>query len=240
MPVSPAELRAAAAAADPPRGFAEALRKARGMAVIAEVKRGSPSAGTICAEFDPVAVATGYDAAGANCLSVLTDGPYFQGSLDDFRAVRTAVARPMLRKDFLLDVRQVDEARAAGADAVLLIAECLPQDDLQRLYDRAGELEMDALIELYEESNMERVLDLGPTMIGVNNRDLRTFEVDLMHSRRLRAQVPPGVLFVSESGIRSGEEARELADAGVDAVLVGETLMRAADVPAKMAELALR
>lgn len=223
----------------PPRDFARRLWDMPAMAVIAEVKRASPSAGTIAGNVNPAATARRYDAAGAACISVLTDGPYFHGTLDDLRAVRGVTDLPVLRKDFLIDPVQVYEARAAGADCVLLIAECLPQDDLRRLYDTAGELGMHCLIELYDAANVDRVLAVDPTIVGVNNRDLRTFEVDLDHSLRLRREIPSDVIFVSESGIRTSAETRRLADAGVDAVLVGETLMRADDIHATLRELSL-
>ena len=232
-----ADFEAAARDQPPARGFAAAVRAGGPMAVIAEVKKASPSAGVIATDFDPAAIAAAYAEGGAACVSVLTDGPYFHGSLDDLRTVRAAVEAPVLRKDFVIDPVQVWEARAAGADCVLLIAECLPGDELRRLYDAAGEAGLDALIELYDAANVPRVLDLSPTLVGVNNRDLRTFEVDTGHSRRLRAEFPPEVLFVSESGIRGVDETRALTNDGVDAVLVGETLMRAEDVGAKIREL---
>ena len=232
------ELRAAARDAAPAEDFTAAIRSAPGMAVIAEVKKASPSAGVIREDFDPVAIATTYEAAGAACVSVLTDGPYFQGAIDDLVAVRAAVGLPVIRKDFVIDPVQINEARAAGADCVLLIAECLPGDELRRLYEAAGEAGIQTLIELYEEANVDRVLDLGPPLVGVNNRDLRTFTVDTNHSVRLRAMMPESVTFVSESGIRTGEETAMLRGSGVDAVLVGETLMRADDPAAKLRELA--
>ena len=226
--------------AGPSRDFVQALRDAAPMAVISEVKRASPSAGTIAEHFDPPVTAAKYAAGGAACISVLTDEKHFGGSMDDLVAVRAAVDVPVLRKDFVIDAYQVHEAKAAGADAVLLIAECLGQDDLRMLFEEAASVGMKSLIELYEERNLERVLELSPPLVGVNNRDLRTFTVDTGHSRRLRAKVPADVVFVSESGIRTGEETRELAADGVNAVLVGETLMKADDPAAKIAELSLR
>lgn len=239
------EVRAAMADAPPVRDFVESLRKhgptgpSGPMAVIAEVKKASPSAGVIREDFDHVAIGKAYDAAGAACISVLTDEQYFQGSLSYMTEVRAAVAKPVIRKDFLIAPYQVFEARAAGADCVLLIAECLTQDQLVTLYETARELNMHCLIELYDEENVERVLSLSPPLVGVNNRDLRSFTVDIGHSARLRQQMPDDVLFVSESGIRGGDETRQLVGQGVAAVLVGETLMKADSIEAKLHELAL-
>jgi indole-3-glycerol phosphate synthase len=232
-----ADLERRAAAAPPPRGFRAALRRGPGVRVIAEVKKASPSAGVLRADFDPAAQARQYEAHGAAAVSVLTDGPFFQGSLADLEAVRAAVGLPLLRKDFLLDRRQLLEARAVGADAVLLIAEALDDDALRRLLGEAAELGLDALVELYDAANLPRVLDAGARLVGVNNRDLRTFEVRLEHTLELAARVPPDVLLVSESGVRGRADVERLAAAGVRAVLVGETLMRAADPGAKLREL---
>ena len=237
-----ADLEAAAVDAPPARDFTAALRGKRPLALIAEVKRASPSAGPIAAGADPVAVARQYEAAGASCVSVLTDGPHFGGSLADLRAVRAAVSIPVLRKDFVVGRYQLAEARAAGADAVLLIAECLPGGELADLHAAAGNLGLHCLVELYDPANLPRVLDLAAaaprrTAVGVNNRDLRTFAVDLNHSLRLAAEVPDGVVFVSESGVRTREDVDRLAAGGVTAVLVGETLMRADDIAAKIREL---
>jgi indole-3-glycerol phosphate synthase len=232
-----ADLERRAAAAPAPRGFRAALGRGPGVRVIAEVKKASPSAGVLRADFDPAAQARVYEAHGAAAVSVLTDGPFFQGSLADLEAVRAAVALPLLRKDFLLDRRQLLEARAAGADAVLLIAEALDDDALRRLLGEAGELGLDALVELYDAAILPRVLDAGARLVGVNNRDLRTFEVRLEQTLELAARVPPDVLLVSESGIRGRADVERLAAAGVRAVLVGETLMRAADPGAKLRDL---
>lgn len=234
------ELEQLVSAAPPVRDFAGALRAkaaATGMGLIAEVKKASPSAGLIKADFDPVAVARMYERGGATCLSVLTDEPYFQGSLDDLRAVRSAVSIPVLRKDFMLDRYQVLEARAAGADCILLIAECLNDCDLRDLYFYASELGMDALIEIYDPENLDRVLKLEPELLGINNRDLRTFVVDLDHSIRLGAKVPPSTILVSESGIKDGSDVARLRQAGCRALLVGETLMKSGNVAAKITEL---
>ncbi|MEN0109510.1 MAG: indole-3-glycerol phosphate synthase TrpC, partial [Planctomycetota bacterium] len=206
--------------------------------LIAEVKKASPSAGLIRADFDPVAIAGAYAASGASCVSVLTDAPHFQGSLDYLRAIRAAVPLPVLRKDFLIDEHQVVEARAAGADAVLLIAECLTPAELADLHGLATEeLGMTALVELYEPENLPAVLACKPRLVGVNNRDLRTMTVDLGHCLRLREGLPPEVAFVGESGIKTAADAQRLRTAGVDAMLVGESLMRQPDIAAATAAL---
>lgn len=232
-------LRSAASAAPPPRDFEGALRRAHPMGLIAEVKRASPSAGLIRADFDPARIAAAYTAHGAACISVLTDREFFQGSLDDLRQVRRTVGVPILRKDFIVDELQVLEARAAGADCVLLIAECLTDAELAALYDAARKQGLQTLIELYEPANLDRVLSLSPrpTLIGVNNRNLQTFVTDLEHCIRLRRQVPDDVLLVGESGIHTRSDVVRLAEAGIHAVLVGESLMRADDIGAKVDEI---
>ncbi|MEQ8849390.1 indole-3-glycerol phosphate synthase TrpC [Botrimarina sp.] len=232
------ELRAALADAPPVRSFLAPLAAKRPavdggpIKLIAEVKKASPSAGLIRADFDPVAIARTYAQHGASCLSCLTDGPHFQGSLDYLRAIREAVDLPVLRKDFVIDEHQVVEARAAGADAVLLIAECLTPRELRRLYDSIVELGMTALVELYDPANLPAVLACEPRLVGVNNRDLHTMTVDLEHCIRLRAEVPAEVVFVGESGVRTHADAERLRAAGIDAMLVGESLMRQADLGA--------
>ena len=198
--------------------------------LIAEVKKASPSKGLIRDDFDPVAIARAYQAAGATCLSVLTDEHYFQGSLDYLRQIRRTVKIPILRKDFILDTYQLVEARAAGADAVLLIAECLDDCHLRKLHNETIELGMTPLVEFYEPANLPRVLDAGAQLIGINNRDLRTFGVDLEHTIRLADQVPSACLLVAESGIHTHADVLRLQAAGIDAMLVGESLMRAADI----------
>lgn len=223
--------------APPVRDFAAALRQPAGMQVIAEVKRASPSAGLIREDFDPVAIARIYEQHGAACLSVLTDGHYFQGSLEYLRAIRAAVSLPVLRKDFILERYQVAEARAAGADAILLIAECLDDCQMRDLYFYAAELGMDSLIEIYDPENLERVLQLNPAMLGVNNRNLRTMVISLEHSLQLRPLVPERIVFVSESGIHCRADVRRLEQGGIRAMLVGETLMRSADIGAKLDQL---
>ncbi len=198
--------------------------------LIAEVKKASPSQGLIRADFDPVAIARAYESAGATCLSVLTDEHYFQGNLDYLRQIRRAVELPILRKDFILDSFQLVEARAAGADAVLLIAECLDDCHLRKLHNEAIELGMTPLVEFYEPANLPRVLAAGAQLIGVNNRDLRTFAVDLDHAIRLRDQIPFDCVLVAESGIHTHADVLRLQTAGVDAMLVGESLMRQPDI----------
>lgn len=223
--------------APPVRDFAAALRDPPGVRVIAEVKKASPSAGVIRADFDPVKIARTYEAHGAATLSVLTDVHFFQGRLEDLTAVRQAVSIPVLRKDFILDRYQVLEARAAGADCVLLIAECLDDCTLRDLYFYASELGMESLIEIYDPENLDRVLKLGPALLGINNRNLRTFVTDLEHSIGLRPRVPDSCTLVSESGIHSRADVERLLKAGIRTILVGETLMRAADPGAKLEEL---
>jgi indole-3-glycerol phosphate synthase len=225
-----------ARAAPPPRDFAGALRQP-GTRIIAEVKRASPSAGTIRAAADPVTVASTYAAAGAACVSVLTDTKFFGGCLGDLSAVRTAIGIPVIRKDFILDPYQVYEARAAGADAILLIAECLEDRPLAELHALALELGMSALVELYEPQNLPRVLAISPALVGVNNRDLKTMTVRLEHSLDLRPRVPAGMVFVAESGIKTRADIERLEQGGVNAFLIGETLMRADDPAGKLREL---
>jgi indole-3-glycerol phosphate synthase len=198
--------------------------------LIAEVKKASPSAGVIRDDFDPAAIAKIYERHGAACISVLTDAPFFQGHLDHLRQVRAVVNIPVLRKDFIIDRYQVIEARAAGADAVLLIAECLDDYTLRDLNEAILEHGMTPLVELYEPENLRRVLDAGVQLIGVNNRDLHTFYVDLDHCIRLRKQIPPGRTVVAESGIRTRADVLQIQSAGLHAMLVGESLIRQPDI----------
>jgi indole-3-glycerol phosphate synthase len=225
-------LREGLAAASPPRDFFAALCGGPPARLIAEVKKASPSAGVIRADFDPVAIAQTYRRHGASCLSVLTDEPYFQGSLEYLRRIRAAVDLPVLRKDFIIDPYQVLEARAAGADAVLLIAECLPGGLLGELHDAIVALGMTPLVELYEPENLPRVLEAGARLVGVNNRDLKTFQTDLEHTIRLRPRIPGDRVVVGESGIRTRADVERLQAAGVGAILVGESLMRQPDIGA--------
>ncbi len=237
--VPEAELDRRVADAPPPRDFRAALDVSGTVQVIAEVKKASPSAGVLRPHFDPVAVAQHYERAGAACLSVLTDGPFFQGSLEHLAAVRAAVNLPLLRKDFLFDRYQLLEARCAEADCVLLIAEVLDDAALTSLLRQARELGLHALVELHDAANLGRVIDSGAELIGINNRDLKTekFVTRLEHTLELAGRVPPDRLLVSESGIRSRDDVLRLKAVGVRAVLVGETLMRSPDVGAKLAEL---
>ena len=223
--VSIDQLRVAAESAPPPRDFFAPLAAGGPIKLIAEIKRASPSAGLIRSDFDPLQIATTYARHGAACISVLTDETYFQGKLAYLTAVRAAVPIPVLRKDFLLDSYQLWEARAAGADAVLLIAECLDDCSLRQLHNEVIEVGMTPLVEFYEPENLPRVLDAGATVIGVNNRDLRTFETDLNHTLRMRDQIPDDLLLVGESGIRTRQDVQRLEAAGVNAILVGESLM---------------
>ena len=231
------ELRRRLSDAPPVRNFFTPLAAAGGIKLIAEVKKASPSAGVIRPDFDPVTIAQIYEAHGAACISVLTDEPYFHGRLEYLEKIRQAVALPVLRKDFILDPYQIIEARVAGADAVLLIAECLDDCNLRKLFNMACELGMTPLVELYEPENLSRVFDAGATLIGVNNRNLHTFEVDLEHTIRMRNRVPDECVLVAESGIKTHADVQRLQSAGVDALLVGESLMREPDIGAAVDRL---
>ncbi len=235
--VSIAELERQIRSAPPVRDFAAALRRSHPLALIAEVKRASPSAGLIREDFCASEIARTYAENGAACISVLTDEKYFQGHLDDLRQIRKLVDVPLLRKDFILDPYQILEARAAGADCVLLIAECLDDAQLADLYQTALGLGMQALVELHDEENLGRVLRLDPILLGVNNRDLKVMKTNLQHCIDLRAQVPDSVLFVGESGIHSRAHVVRLIEGRVHAMLVGETLMKSPNIGAKVREL---
>jgi indole-3-glycerol phosphate synthase len=219
------------------RDFRAALERSGDIQVIAEVKKASPSAGILRADFDPITIARIYEKHGAACISILTDAPYFQGSLENLSAIRAAVQTPLLRKDFILDRYQLLEARLAGADAVLLIAEILDDQKLKELLKESGNLGLQALVELYDAENLARVLDSGARLIGINNRDLRTFATRLEHTLELASRVPSDRCLVSESGIRNRQDILRLAHAGVRAVLIGETFMRAPDIGKKLDEL---
>jgi indole-3-glycerol phosphate synthase len=236
-----AELRAEALLRNHFRGFAAALQSGAGrtLALIAEVKRASPSAGLIAASFDPVSIATAYEAAGADAISVLTDEPFFQGHLDHLVAVCEAVQLPILRKDFVLDDVQIYEAAIAGADAVLLIVAALEQDQLVRLHETALACQLDALVEVHTLAELDRALAIDAQIIGINNRDLATFKVDLAVTEALSEEVPPGVILVSESGIRTVDDSRRARASGADAILVGEALMRSPEIAAEVARLKL-
>jgi indole-3-glycerol phosphate synthase len=235
--VPEALLRARLADAPPVRNLFVPLAARGPIKLIAEVKKASPSAGVIRPDFDPVAIARIYKAHGATCISVLTDEPYFQGRLEYLDAIRADIELPVLRKDFILDTYQLVEARLAGADAVLLIAECLDDCNLRKLFNAACDLGMTPLVELYEPENLTRVFDAGATLIGVNNRNLHTFEVDLEHTIRMRDRVPDECVLVGESGIKTHADVQRLAAAGVDAILVGESLTREPDIGAAVDRL---
>jgi indole-3-glycerol phosphate synthase len=224
-----AELRARAAAVPPPRPFAAALADPAQVSLIAEVKRRSPGAGPIDLALDPPALAARYEAGGARAISVLTDGPWFGGSLADLEAVRARVRLPVLRKDFTVDALQLHEARAHGADAVLLIVRILSDAALRELREEAESLGLGVLVEAHDAGEVARALDSGATILGINNRDLSSFHTSLDVTFGLLPEVPDGVTLVSESGIRSPDDVARLAAAGVDAVLVGEALVRSGD-----------
>jgi len=233
-----AEVKALARDAAPPRSFQTALRLP-GIALIAELKKASPSRGLLRADFDPIALATEYAGAGASAISVLTDEKHFQGSIEHLRAIRQALpdGPPLLRKDFLFDDYQLYEARAAGADAVLLITAILELPLLSDLIALAKDLGMDALIEVHDEPELDRALSAGAQIIGINNRDLRTFEVDLATTERLAPLAPDGIALVTESGIFTREDIARLEKFGIHAVLIGEALVTAPDPSAKIREL---
>ncbi len=224
------ELEAQAAEAPPVRDFLAALAGAGPIQLIAEVKKASPSAHLIRADFDPIAIAQTYQEHGAACISVLTDAPYFQGHLSYLARVRASVVLPLLRKDFLIDEYQVVEARLAGADAILLIAEILNDATMAALLKRAQMMGMSALVEFHDAGNLPRVLGAGVGLVGINNRDLRQFSTNIEHTLKLRDRIPAGIILVSESGIRTRCDVERLEAAGVSAILVGESLMRAPDI----------
>lgn len=226
----------AAARAGPAGGFRAAL-SGPGLAVIGEIKGASPSAGMIRNGFDPVAVARAYGAGGAAALSVLTDAEYFGGSWDALAAVCRATRLPVLCKEFIIDQYQIDEAKAAGAAAVLLITGILDGPALRRFLDHARGRGMDALVEVHAADEVAAAVDAGADLVGINNRDLKTLRVDLGTTRRLRPLVPPGVVVVSESGFETREQVSAVERLGVDAILVGTSLMRSADPGAKLREL---
>jgi indole-3-glycerol phosphate synthase len=234
------ELAAHVAGLPPTRGFTAALEtkiEAGLPAVIAEIKRASPSRGVIRADFDPAAIASDYAAAGAACLSVLTDADFFQGSEAFLQQARAACELPVLRKDFTIDAWQVYEARAIGADAILLIVAALDDTALLELALLAAELDLDVLVEVHDEAELERALDLPVPLVGINNRDLRTFQTSLDTSLRLRARAGDERLLVSESGIRAPEDVTRLRAAGIHAYLVGEAFMRAPSPGAELTRL---
>ena len=228
--------RAASLQQRPPRDFAAALR-GEGLSCIAEIKRRSPSKGDLDPELQPDLVAKDYAVGGASCLSVLTDAQYFGGSPEDLRTAGAACDLPVLRKDFTVSELDVVDARLMGADAVLLIAAALSDEELGRFHARAVALGLAALVEVHDEAELERALEAGARLVGVNQRDLRTFAVDQDRAESMAARIPADVVAVAESGIRDGGDARRLADAGYDAILVGETLVRAGDRAAALRAL---
>ncbi|MEM8954438.1 MAG: indole-3-glycerol phosphate synthase TrpC [Verrucomicrobiota bacterium] len=234
------KLRYAAAERNDFRSFFNALKREHEeapLSLIAEVKKASPSAGVIAESFDPVAIAKGYAAAGANAISVLTDEKYFQGSLAYLSQIKNAVNLPILRKDFIIHEIQIYEAVVAGADAILLIVAALDQETYLALLDKAQTFQLDVLVEVHNRDELDRALDSDAQIIGVNNRNLKTFEVDLQTTEDLSEEIPNDFVFISESGIKSAGDARLVKACGADAILVGETLMRSDDVATTIHDL---
>ena len=233
------ELEQMADSSPPPLDFAAAIAR-DGINLIAEVKKASPSRGTICADFDPVQVAATYANSGVAAISVLTEPRYFQGSLNSLSRIRNALVNkgvPLLRKDFLSDPYQIYESRVYGADALLLIVAILTKTKLRGLLELSRDLGMDCLVEVHNEKEVETALDCGAAIIGINNRDLTTFEVDVATTERLRRFIPPGRIVVSESGLKTREDIEKLKALGVNAVLIGEALVSAPDIRTKIKEL---
>jgi len=235
-----AAVERAAREASPPRGFESALRAkvaARKPAVISEIKRASPSRGLIRADFDPARIAASYEANGAACLSVLTDREFFGGSQEDLRSARAACSLPVLRKDFIVDPYQVAESRSWGADCILLIMDAVPDPELAALERRAGDFGLDVLVECHDADQLHRALRLRSALIGINNRDLRTFETRLETTLALLPSIPADRLVITESGIGSPEDVRRLSEAGVSAYLVGSAFMAAEDPGKELSRL---
>lgn len=239
-PIAPV-LKKAALARTEFRGFRNAINRLEEVGLIAEVKKASPSVGIIAPNFNPVNQAREYARGGAHALSVLTDEKYFQGKLSYLEDIRTQVDLPLLRKDFIVHEYQIYESSVAGADAILLIVAAF-QDDavLQHLYDTARTCHLDVLVEVHDLREMDRALDLGADIIGINNRNLKTFQVDLKTTEQLAEEIPSDCVAVSESGIKTEADVRFVREQGINAILVGETLMRADNIPAKIAELLLK
>ncbi len=232
------EMKAEAAARGNDKDFPfEAALKAEGVSFICEVKKASPSKGVIAEEFDPVAIARDYEAAGANCISVLTEPTRFLGDIHYLRDIYSEVSIPILRKDFVVDEYMIYEAKAAGASAVLLIVSILSEERLRDYLSICDEIGLSALVEVHDDRELDTAILCGARIIGVNNRNLRDFSVDPTNCLRLRRSVPDGILFVAESGIKDRDDVRVLEDEGVDAVLIGESLMRADDKAAKLQSL---
>jgi indole-3-glycerol phosphate synthase len=226
-------MRGRAKDAEPPRGFARALMDAAAAGrtgLIAEIKKASPSAGLIRPDFDAAAIATAYKEGGAVCLSVLTDEAYFQGTEAHFAAARAAVDLPMLRKDFILDEWQIYESRAMGADCILLIMAAITDEQARNFEELANGLDMNVLVEVHDEAELERALGLRARLVGINNRNLKTMTTDIAVSERMAAQIPPERFVVAESGIRDFADIERLKAAGVQGILVGESLMRQDDI----------
>ena len=222
-----------------PRGFAARLRKdsVDNLAVIAEIKRRSPSRGLLKSDLDPASISQNYEHGGASCLSVLTDEEFFGGSVTDLQQARSAVSLPVLRKDFTVSVRDICDARIMGADCILLIAAALTPSELAEFYNFACDLGLDVLVEVHDENELTGAIECGATLIGVNQRDLHTFEVDHQRAVRMGAMMPANVIRVAESGVKTRDDARSLRDAGYDAVLVGESLVTASDISKSVREL---
>ncbi len=235
--ISIEDLRTIAADKPKPRGFAKAIQSAKGPALICEVKKASPSKGVIREDFDPAAIAKAYTQGGAACLSVLTDGPGFLGSPEIFKTVRTATALPLLRKDFMLDPIQIAESAAMGADCVLIIMAMIDDDTAKTLVEEANQLGLDTLIETHDEAELDRAVQLGGTMLGINNRDLRTFNTSLDTFTRLAQLAPKDSILIAESGIFTQADINKLAQHGAQGYLIGESLMRQDDVEAATREL---
>ena len=222
---------------DPPRGFMQALTQSSEVAVIAEVKKGSPSKGIISPDFNPTAIASSYEKGGADAVSVLTDEKFFYGALDYIPLVRQEIQLPVIRKDFIIHELQIEEAGNYGADAILLIAAILDQNQIRDYLQMSTELGMDTLVEVHDEKELEKSLVSGSRLIGINNRDLRDFTVDLQTTIRLRKDNPDSTPVVSESGIKNHEDIKMLEDHGIAAALIGESLMRSGDREAALREL---
>jgi indole-3-glycerol phosphate synthase len=232
-----AELKAQAKDVPAPKGFIKAIKNAAAPAIIAEVKKASPSKGIIRSDFDAGKIAKIYEQNGAACLSVLTDSPYFQGSDEDFRAARAAASLPILRKDFMIDPYQIYESRALGADCILLIMAALDDDLAAELHELASDLGMDVLVEIHDEEELERAKSLKPPMIGINNRNLKTLKVDVQTSFDLVQKMPPDAVKVAESGLTDFATLQRLGKAGFDCFLIGESLMREADIGAALRQI---